>query len=156
MDSRTKIVATIGPASEPPAVLDAMLLAGVDVVRLNLSHGTLQSHIDKLRAVREAAARTGSVVAVLADLPGPKVRAASFPDGVTVLAAATTVRLVPADARRDASSCDEICVEYPTLLHDLEPGDRVVVGDGAISLSVETIDTDAVTAVVLTGGQTQG
>ena len=75
MNSRTKIVATLGPASDPPHVLDAMLLAGVDVVRLNLSHGHLDEHITRLRAVREAAARTGTVVAVLADLPGPKVRA---------------------------------------------------------------------------------
>src|SRR3954451_14537695 len=95
MDSRTKIVATIGPASEPPAVLDQLLLAGVDVVRLNLSHGTLDSHVERLRAVRQAGERTGQVVAVLADLPGPKVRAASFPEGITVLAAGSTVRLVP-------------------------------------------------------------
>ena len=81
MNARTKIVATLGPASDPPDVLDAMLLAGVDVVRLNLSHGPLDEHIARLRAVREAATRTGSVVAVLADLPGPKVRAAAFPDG---------------------------------------------------------------------------
>lgn len=156
MDARTKIVATLGPASEPPAVLDAMLRAGVDVVRLNLSHGTLQSHVERVRAVRQAGERTGQVVAVLADLPGPKVRAASFPDGVSVLAAGTTVRLVPADAIRTSSSSDQICVEYPTLLHDLEPGDKVVIGDGAISLQVQEVGTDAVVAQVLTGGQTQG
>src|SRR6478752_4613499 len=131
-DARTKIVATLGPASEPPAVLDALLRAGVDVVRLNLSHGTLDGHIERVRAVREAGERTGRVVAVLADLPGPKVRAASFPDGVTVLAAGTSVQLVPAAVGREASSCDRICVEYPTLLDDLQPGDKVVVGDGAI------------------------
>jgi pyruvate kinase len=153
MDSRTKIVATIGPASEPPAVLDELLRAGVDVVRLNLSHGTLQSHVERLRAVREAGERVGQVVAVLADLPGPKVRAASFPEGSTVLAAGTTVRLVP---HGTCSTGEEICVEYPTLLDDLQVGDRVVLGDGAISLRVESIDAQAVTALVLTGGQTQG
>ncbi len=156
MDARTKIVATLGPASEPPAVLDALLRAGVDVVRLNLSHGTLAGHLEHVRSVRAAGERTGQVVAVLADLPGPKVRAASFPDGITVLAAGTTVRLVPADAGRDASSCDEICVEYPTLLDDLRRGDKVLVGDGAISLMVEAVGVDAVTAQVVTGGQTQG
>src|SRR4051812_20199926 len=130
MDARTKIVATLGPASEPPAVLDAMLRAGVDVVRLNLSHGSLPSHLEHVRAVRAAGERTGQVVAVLADLPGPKVRAASFPDGVTALAAGSTVRLVPAGAGCSASSAEQICVEYPTLLHDLQPGDTVVVGDG--------------------------
>jgi pyruvate kinase len=68
MNARTKIVATLGPASDPPQVLDAMLLAGVDVVRLNLSHGLLAEHVARLHAVRDAAARTGSVAAVLADL----------------------------------------------------------------------------------------
>ena len=75
MESRTKIVATLGPASESPEVLDRMLVAGVDVVRLNLSHGSLDEHIARLHAVRAAAERTGLVVGVLADLPGPKVRA---------------------------------------------------------------------------------
>jgi pyruvate kinase len=78
MNARTKIVATLGPASDPPEVLDDMLRAGVDVVRLNLSHGHLEEHIARCRAVRESAVRTGSVVAVLADLPGPKVRASPF------------------------------------------------------------------------------
>ena len=81
MNGRTKIVATLGPATDRPEVLDEMIVAGVDVVRLNLSHGPVDSHITRLRAVRESATRTGSVVAVLADLPGPKVRAAPFPDG---------------------------------------------------------------------------
>src|SRR4051794_40831790 len=155
-DARTKIVATLGPASEPPAVLDAMLRAGVAVVRLNLSHCTVARHIERIGLVRAAGEPTGRVVAVLADLPGRKVRAASFPDGVTVLAAGTTLRMVPADAQRAASSRDEICVEYPTLLHDLEVGDKVVIGDGAISLQVQRVDDQAVTALVLTGGQTQG
>jgi len=69
MNARTKIVATLGPASEAPEVLEELLLSGVDVVRLNLSHDTLESHICRLHAVREAASRTGSTVAVLADLP---------------------------------------------------------------------------------------
>ena len=80
-DTRTKIVATLGPASESPEVLDEMLRAGVDVVRLNLSHGTLESHLVRMQAVRESAARIGQVVAVLADLPGPKVRSGQFADG---------------------------------------------------------------------------
>ena len=69
IETRTKIVATIGPASESPAVLDELLRAGVDVVRLNLSHGTLDSHLARLKDVRTAATRVGQVVAVLADLP---------------------------------------------------------------------------------------
>src|SRR4051794_29069412 len=81
MSTRTKIVATIGPASENPRVLEEMLRAGVDVVRLNLSHGPVEGHLAKLRSVREAAQRIDATVAVLADLPGPKIRAGRFPDG---------------------------------------------------------------------------
>ncbi|MCU1501319.1 MAG: pyk [Ilumatobacteraceae bacterium] len=153
MDARTKIVATLGPASEPVAVLDAMLSEGVDVVRLNLSHGTLESHLERLRLVREAATRLGQVVAVLADLPGPKVRAGLLPEGVTLLAAGTTIRLVPGIG---PSTADVLAVDYPTLLDDLHVQDRVVIGDGAISLEVQSIDAVGATVVVLTGGQTQG
>ena len=136
-------MATLGPASDPPDVLDAMLLAGVDVVRINLSHGHLDGHIARLQAVREAATRTGSVVAVLADLPGPKVRAAAFPDGGLELEAGTTVTMV---TDLDVSSCDVIGVDYETLLDDLHCGDRVVIGDGAITLGVEQITAGGVTA----------
>ena len=131
-DTRTKIVATMGPASESPEVLDELLRAGVDVVRLNLSHGTLESHLERLRAVRAAAARVGQVVAVLADLPGPKVRAGQFPQEGCDLVGGARLTLVPGDG---ASRVDSITVDYPTVLDDLQAGDRVVLGDGAISLS---------------------
>jgi pyruvate kinase len=153
MDSRTKIVATLGPASEPPEVLDAMLLAGVDVVRLNLSHGRLDEHVGRVHAVRAAGQRVGQVVAVLADLPGPKVRAGQLPPGGIQLVDGTSVRLVPGDG---PSSTRELTVDYPTLVEDLHTGDRVVLGDGAISLLVHQVHADAVEAVVLTGGLTQG
>ena len=153
MNARTKIVATLGPASDPVDVLDAMLLAGVDVVRLNLSHGHLDEHVTRLQAVREAAARTGSVVAVLADLPGPKVRAAAFPDGGLELEAGSMVRMV---TNLDVSSCDVIGVDYATLREDLHCGDRVVIGDGAITLGVEQITAEGVECLVRSGGHAQG
>lgn len=153
MNSRTKIVATLGPASDPPHVLDAMLLAGVDVVRLNLSHGHLDEHITRLRAVREAAVRTGTVVAVLADLPGPKVRAAPFPDGGVDLFTGSMVTLVTAT---EASSTVQIGVEYETLLNDVHGGDRIVIGDGAITLEVDMVTDQGVDCLVRSGGHTQG
>jgi pyruvate kinase len=153
MESRTKIVATLGPASESPEVLDRLLLAGVDVVRLNLSHGSLEEHIGRLRAVRASAERTGMVVAVLADLPGPKVRAGQLPAGGVLLLAGQTLVLHAGEGDSDSSHFQ---VDYPTLLHDLHVGDRVVIGDGAISLEVEQVSlTEAVTRVI-TGGMTQG
>ncbi len=153
MNARTKIVATLGPASESPDALDAMLLAGVDVARINLSHGLLADHITRLHAVRDAAARTGSVVAVLADLPGPKVRAAPFPDGGLELEAGSMVTMVT-DAT--ASTCDLIGVDYETLLDDLHTGDRIVIGDGAITLRVEKITDAGAQCQVRSGGHTQG
>ncbi|MGB8860019.1 MAG: pyruvate kinase [Ilumatobacteraceae bacterium] len=152
-DTRTKIVATLGPASEAPEVLDEMFLAGVDVVRLNLSHGTLESHLVRMQAVREAAERTGRVVAVLADLPGPKVRSGQFAEGGGALVGGARLLLTPDEG---PSTIDRITVDYPTLLVDLQPGDRVVLGDGAISLRADAIEDGEVKCVVLTGGAVQG
>ena len=156
-EPRTKIVATLGPASEQPPVLDELLAAGVDVVRLNLSHGTLESHLERLRSVRAAAERVGQVVAVLADLPGPKVRSGQFPDGGVELVNGSSVRLVPDhNEGRGTSDASTISVEYSSLLADLLPGDLVVLGDGAISLSVDSVDEHAVHCRVRTGGRVQG
>ncbi len=153
MNGRTKIVATLGPATDRPEVLDQMIVAGVDVVRLNLSHGSVDGHIARLRAVRESATRTGSVVAVLADLPGPKVRAAPFPDGGLELRAGATVSLHPG---APVSSKDVVGVDYPTLLEDLHPGDPIVVGDGAITLKVERVSSEGALCEVRNGGRAQG
>jgi len=153
MNGRTKIVATLGPATDRPEVLDEMIVAGVDVVRLNLSHGAVDSLIARLRAVRESATRTGSVVAVLADLPGPKVRAAPFPDGGLELRAGATVSLHPG---APVSSKDVVGVDYPTLLEDLHPGDPIVVGDGAITLKVERVSSEGALCEVRNGGRAQG
>lgn len=153
MDTRTKIVATLGPASRSPEVLDAMLRAGTDVVRLNLSHGTLDEHLQALAAVREASQRVGQVVAVLADLPGPKVRSGRFSEGGVDLVGGASVRLHPGEGD---SGADRISVDYPSMAHDLHPGDRVVLGDGAISLVVDFVEGDDVCCTVATGGRVQG
>ena len=83
----TKIVATLGPASSDPAMLEAMIKAGVNVVRLNFSHGKAQDHVDRAALVREAAKRAGRVVAIMADLQGPKIRVGKFADGKVMLLA---------------------------------------------------------------------
>ena len=153
MDTRTKIVATLGPASTAPDVLDRLLLAGADVVRLNLSHGTLESHLHTLGLVREASARTGRMVAVLADLPGPKVRSGQFPEGGDELRGGADITLVPGEGGSDH---DRITVDYPTLLDDVQPGDRIVLGDGAISMQVQQVSEAGAACCVLTGGRVQG
>lgn len=158
MTRRTKIVATVGPASESPDVLSAMVAAGCDVVRLNLSHGDVAGHLERLATVRQVAADAGRHVAVLADLPGPKVRAGRFPDGGVALVAGADVRLVAGGGDSDA---DTIYVAEPGVVAAVRVGDRVVLGDGAISLTVVAVESApsgpaAVTARVDTGGRTQG
>ncbi len=153
MSRRTKIVATIGPASSDPLMLRALLRAGVGVVRLNLSHGPLEEHIQRLHDVRAAAADVAPHVAVLADLPGPKVRAGRFPEGGVQLVGGRRVLLYPGDI---ASSADRIHVDYDTLLLDVVAGDRLVVGDGAITMIAESVSEQGVIAIVDTGGLVQG
>jgi pyruvate kinase len=153
MESRTKIVATLGPASQAPEVLDELIRAGVDVVRLNLSHGKVDEHVARLHAVRASADRVGHVVAVLADLPGPKVRAGQLPAEGVVLVTGARLDLV---AGEGPSTVDRFQVDYVSLIDDLEPGDKVVIGDGAISLRVVSMEEHVAVTEVLTGGTTQG
>ncbi len=153
MDSRTKIVATLGPASEAPEVLAEMLRAGVDMIRINLSHGDLAEHLDRLTLVRKVSDELGLQIAVLADLPGPKVRAGRFPSGGSVLRSGALVTLVPGDGPSDD---DLITVDYPSLLDDVRAGDHIVLGDGAISLQVASVAVGEIRAVVITGGRAQG
>ena len=153
MTGRTKIVATIGPASDSRDALRGLLAAGVDVVRLNLSHGSLEEHLDRLERVRTVATELGRPVAVLADLPGPKIRAGAFPTGGIRLVAGETVRLVPGSGSSDA---DRITVPYPTLVEDLHADSRVQLGDGAIAMRVTEILDDSVVAVFETGGVANG
>src|SRR4051794_4534113 len=153
MDRRTKIVATIGPACERPDVLEAMLRAGVDVIRLNLSHGPLDEHVQRLKTVREAATAVGRPIAVLADLPGPKVRAGQFPEGGVPLAVGQLVDCRPGT---EHSTAAVITVDYPALLSDVKEGDKVLLGDGGISLRVTSVRAESLTARVETGGFAQG
>jgi pyruvate kinase len=150
---RTKIVSTIGPSSSDPTTLARLIEAGVDVIRLNLSHGDLADHLSRLVAVREAAAVVGRPVAVLADLPGPKIRAGRFPEGGVELPAGSYVRVVTGDQMSDAGT---ITVGHPGIAEGLVPGDRIVLGDGAISLTVDSRMPDGVVARIDTGGRTQG
>jgi pyruvate kinase len=153
MPRRTKIIATIGPASESPEQLAKLIAAGVDVCRLNLSHGTLDEHLGRMAAVRAAAAAAGRTIAVLADLPGPKIRSGSFPDGGVALEAGARIELTAGDG---ASTDRLIQIDYSGLLDDVALGDRVMLGDGGISMRVVAKYGSAVTAEVESGGRAQG
>ncbi|MFN3254574.1 MAG: pyruvate kinase [Ilumatobacter sp.] len=153
MTRRTKIVATIGPASNDPETLRELIAAGVDVVRLNLSHGEVDEHLAVLERVRTVAEQVGRPVAVLADLPGPKVRCGEFPDGGVDLAVGSLIELVPGD---HDSSAERISVDYETLLVDLSVGASVQLGDGAICLQVVEMSDDRAFGRVVTGGRVNG
>ncbi|HZP29305.1 MAG TPA: pyruvate kinase, partial [Acidimicrobiia bacterium] len=148
---RTKIVATIGPASDEPATLAAMAAAGMNVARVPLAHGTTEDALARIERVRAAVPHVG----ILADLPGPKIRSAPFAAGGVVLEARSTVELVTA-APGELSRGDRIGVADPELVGCLEPGDRVAIGDGGIALEVVGTGDGRATAEVRSGGMVQG
>ena len=152
MARRTKIVATIGPASASFEVLTAMVDAGMDVARVGLAHGSPEEHARSFRLVRSVAEERGRAVGLLADLPGPKVRTGAFPEGGVFLAEGARLRLVEGDG---PSGGDAIEVDFAGALAGLRADDQVVLGDGAVLLRVEESGAGA-TAVVLRGGRIQG
>lgn len=131
-----KIIATIGPASESPAVVGALIRAGVHVFRLNFSHGSLDQHKARLKVVRDVAADLGQPVAVLGDLQGPKIRVGVVPSPGVTLAAGSEVAIVdePSDALDPARPCAVLPSGYRGLSARVSPGQRVLINDGAIRL----------------------
>jgi pyruvate kinase len=150
---RTKIVATIGPASNDRSALKSLLDAGVDTARVGLAHGSVDDHRARIAAIRAAAEELVRPVAVLADLPGPKIRTAPFPDGGIFLAEGGVVELGAGHERSHAGRVD---VGYDTLLDDLVPGDQVALGDGALVLRIEERRGDHFVARVISAGRVQG
>ncbi len=152
MNRRTKIIASIGPASDNEATLKDMIEAGMNVARINLSHGTLEEALDRYKRIRSVAEFMGANVGILADLPGPKVRLGLFEEP-RVLETGSTFRLTPG---RGPSGEDTFTVDYDTLLHDMHPGDRLIVGDGSVVFEVTDIARDALVVNVAYGGKIQG
>jgi pyruvate kinase len=151
MPRATKIVATLGPASSTPDVLERMLRAGVDVVRLNFSHGKAQDHIDRAQLVREVAAKVGKVVAIMADLQGPKIRVGKFAEGKVMLEPGQPFIL---DASRtEPGDLQGVGLDYKELPRDVRPGDILLLNDGLIVLTVDEVKGDAVHTTVKLGGE---
>lgn len=155
MTRRTKIVATIGPASDDPATLAAMIDAGMDVARVSLSHTTTDAAIELIGRIASVADESPRHVGILADLPGPKVRAASFGRADVEVVTGSTVRLESA-VDGDASSAVRIAIDHPEAAPALRAGDRVVLGDGEIEMTVVDTDPDGADAEVISGGSTSG
>jgi len=145
----TKIVATVGPASWDPAVLEEMILAGVDVFRLNFSHGDAATHVRVVKDIREASDRLDKEVGILGDLPGPKLRVGEYPQGVVDLVHGTTVTITSEDVDGTATL---IPVDWPELCDALKLEDTVYLADGSIRLRVTANDGKVVEAEVEVGG----
>ncbi|NOX75117.1 MAG: pyruvate kinase [Gammaproteobacteria bacterium] len=146
---RTKIIATLGPASSSPAVINRLLEAGMDVVRLNMSHGTHDSHRILFKRVRAAARRAGRHIAVVMDLCGPKIRVGRFADGGIQL---TTGDEVIVTSRNVLGAAGLIPSQYRQLHKDVKKGERILLDDGNLELHVLSVDGTEVSCRVIHGG----
>ena len=150
MSRHTKIVATLGPASSDPAVLERMVNAGVDVVRMNFSHGKAEDHIARANAIRQASALAGRPVGILADLQGPKIRIGRFSDGPITLTPGAPFIL---DARCELGNLERVGLDYKDLAKDVRPGDILLLDDGRLRLVVQRILGHEIHTVVKVGGE---
>ena len=146
---RTKIVATLGPACSDPKVLDKMIEAGVDVVRLNFSHGTPEEHIQRAELVRSLAKTRGRAIGVLVDLQGPKIRIGKFKDGKITLAAGDPFML---DVDCEMGDQTRVGLDYKDLVYDVSRGATLLLDDGRIEMWVEEVKGDEVFCKVVQGG----
>ena len=150
MPRATKIVATLGPASSSPDVLERMIRAGVDVVRMNFSHGKAQDHIDRATLVREVAKRVGREVAIMADLQGPKIRVGKFEGDKTVLEPGKTFILD--GATTELGTHERVGLDYKELPRDVKAGDILLLNDGLLKLVVDAVRGEEVHTTVVVGG----
>ena len=145
----TKIVATLGPASSDPAVLERMVRAGVDVVRLNFSHGTADDHLARATLVKEISRKTGRTVAIMCDLQGPKIRVGKFKDGKVMLQKGQAFVL---DAACDLGDGSRAGLDYKELPRDVGAGSVLLLDDGKIVLDVTEVRGEEVHTKVRHGG----
>ena len=148
---RTKIVATLGPASSSPEIIEQLILAGLNVARLNFSHGNADEHRERVRIIRAVAARHKKSVAIMGDLQGPKIRIARFKDSTITLREGDRFTL---STRHPSSAGDQtiVGIDYPRLVRDCHPGDELLLDDGRVVLTVEKVSDYAVHTVVTVGG----
>jgi pyruvate kinase len=146
---RAKIVATLGPATDDPEVMRRLLEAGVNIARLNMSHGSHAEHLKRLELVRNAADELGLGIAVFADLQGPKIRVGTFPDGPVVLVNGATFTITAEDVPGDIN---QVSTTYKGLPGDVVPGERVLIDDGRLVLEVQRVDGPRVITTVIEGG----
>ena len=150
MSRGTKIVATLGPASSSAEVVGRLILAGVDVFRMNFSHGTAQDHLDRAALVRTLAAKHGRAVGLLADLQGPKIRVGKFENGKITLKAGDAFIL---DAKCELGNQERVGIDYKDLPRDVKSGDVLLLNDGLLVFDVDAVRGNEIHCVVKAGGE---
>jgi pyruvate kinase len=146
----TKIVATLGPASSDAAVLERMFLAGVDVVRLNFSHGTAEDHIKRAELVRETCRKVDRAVGIMADLQGPKIRVGKFKDSRITLKAGD--RFILDAGFEELGGQERVGLDYKELPRDVKPGDMLLLDDGRLILEVDAVRGQEIHTITRQGG----
>lgn len=147
--NRTKIVCTIGPSSRPPKIMEALIKAGMDVARLNFSHGTPKQHLRDFRDIKRSARRLGRIIGILQDLPGPKIRIGKFPNREVELIPGKEFTLT---TRRVLGNDTKVRINYKGLPNDVKKGTRIFLSDGNLELKVEKTSPSEVHCQVVTGG----
>src|SRR5215831_9704852 len=148
--NKTKTVATIGPASETPEILERLIHAGLNVARLNFSHGDFREHAERIRRIRSAARAVGRRVAIMADLPGPKMRIGKIEPEPVQLQAGEKFTLTTEEI---AGTPQRVSVSFKRLPKVVKPGDRLFLNDGLVQLIVEHIAGAEVNCQVSVGGE---
>jgi pyruvate kinase len=146
----TKIVATIGPASDSPEMLRKLLLAGMNVARLNFSHGKYEDHVERIQRLRSASEELDLPLMLLQDLQGPKIRVGDLPESGILLNPGESLTLVPVE--EDQGKPNTVGIDYPYVAEEAEPGTQVLLDDGLLELRVEKVEGKAVQCQVIKGG----
>ncbi|MEM8613662.1 MAG: pyruvate kinase, partial [Cyanobacteria bacterium P01_H01_bin.105] len=147
---RTKIVATIGPASRSPETIKQLMLAGMNVARLNFSHGTYADHAEQIRQLRAVSDELEMPLTLLQDLQGPKIRVGQLPDGEIELHQGDSLTLVP--ITQDSPQSDTVAIDYPHLAAEAIPGSQILLDDGLLELCVQAVQENSVLCKVVIGG----
>ncbi len=149
---RTKIVVSLGPSTDRPKTMAAMIEQGIDVVRLNMSHGSREDHRRRAQLVRDAAAQQGRAIGLLVDLQGPKIRIGGFSKGKVQLRNGRQFTIDAALGDRDGNE-EQVGTSYAALVNDVTTGDRLLLDDGNIVLEVEKVEGSAIKTRVIVGGE---
>src|SRR5918996_5416886 len=148
--TRSKVIATLGPASESPEMVEALILAGMDCARLNFSYGNYDEYTRVIQLIRETSDRLDRPVAIMQDLQGPRIRLGTIEGGAVELGTGDIVRVRAADGQGTQSM---LTTTYRELPHDVQTGDRILLDDGRLVLAVEEVESEEIVrARVIEGG----